>query len=452
MIKIRKKIFYCLLQRIFLEYKFRCLFLSNEPKNVKSHIVIDFNQKYWKWLIILLCAAYCIFENSGKGDFYIFLSAADDLKLRENIFDKKYVDGYHYYYSVLFALILKPFAAMPFFLVKFFWLFLNALLFFNLLQILYMSRFAAKLNNRQKNIFLLFTFIVSLRFFINNIHHSQITILILWCCIKGLVLISENKPVRGALILAWGINIKLLPIVFVPYLIYRGYFIAALLTIGFYIFFMFFPSLIIGHEYNMTLLSTWGALINPTNQIHVLDVDERSFHGLTTLLATLFVKDVPDVYALKINRNIADVSIETLSKIILVTRLILIAITLYFLKLKIFVKAKTGFLQCVETSYILLLIPLIFPHQQHYAFLFAIPAFTTIMYFLIADGSTYKHRKTVIALMIFIGLCFNLKLLLGEFNDYYDHFKLITYCALLLIPLLADVSKKASGQMLSPAT
>ncbi len=411
--------------------------------------MINFNRKYWKWLIILLSAAYCVFEVNGRGDFYIFLSAANDLNLQENIFDKKYVDGYHYYYSVLFALILKPFVALPFFWVKFVWLFLNALLFFNLLQMLYKSAFANQLSNRQKNIFLFLVFIVSLRFFINNIHHSQITILILWCCIKGLILISDNKPIPGALILALGINIKLLPIVFVPYLIYRGYFKAALLTALFYIVFMFFPSLIIGHQYNMALLSTWGALINPTNQIHVLDVDERSFHGLSTLLATLFIKDVPDVYALKISRNIADVSIESLSKIILVTRLILIAFTLYFLRLKFFTKAKTVFLQCVETSYILLLIPLIFPHQQHYAFLFAIPAFTTIMYFLIANGITYKHRKATIALMIFIALCFNLKLLLGEFNDYYDHFKLITYCALLLIPLLADVSKKASGQKLN---
>ncbi len=404
--------------------------------------MLDFKQKYWKWLIILLCAVYCFFEADGKGDFYIFLSAANDLGKGQDIFSNTYVDGYHYYYSVLFALILKPFVALPFLTVKFCWLLLNALLFFNLLQMLYRCNFIAVLNNYQKNLILFIVFFVSLRFFMANIHLSQITLLILWCCIKGLNLIADAKPISGALILAIGINIKLLPIVFIPYLIYRGYFKAACFTVAFYFAFMFFPSLIIGHEYNMSLLSAWAKLINPVNQNHVLDVDERSFHGLSTLLSTLFVKDVPDQFALKIPRNIADVSIETLSKIILFVRVILIAFTLYFLKLSFFKKAKNTFCQCIELSYILLLIPLIFPHQQHYAFIFAIPAYTVILYFLIVNPDSFKNKKIIIALLVLIYVVFNLKLLLGQFNVYYEHFKIITYFALLLIPLLTIVSIK----------
>jgi len=103
-------------------------------------------------------------------------------------------------------------------------------------------------------------------------------------------------------------------------------------------------------------------------------------------------------------------------------------------------------LQSIEVSYILLLVPLIFPHQQHYAFLFALPAFSVVAYFLMIKPETYKYRKITVALLILIGLSFDLKLLLGEFNAYYDHFKIITYSALLLIPLLAYVSKKISKQ------
>jgi hypothetical protein len=40
---------------------------------------------------------------------------------------------------------------------------------------------------------------------------------------------------------------------------------------------------------------------------------------------------------------------------------------------------------------------------------------------------------------VVIFLCGNLKILLGEFNRYYEHFKILTYGALLLIPLLAWV-------------
>jgi len=403
----------------------------------------DFKQKYWKWLIPILCAAYCFLEAGNPGDFYIFLSAASDLNIEENIFEKKYVDGYHYYYSVLFALILKPFVSMPYFWVKFFWQFFNALLFFDLLKMLYRSEFVKNLDLKKQNLFIILVFIVSLRFFVDNIHTSQITILILWCCIKGVYLISKDKPLTGAMVLAIGINIKLLPIVFIPYLIYRGYFKAALFTVLFYFIFLFAPSAIIGHQYNMDLLATWLKLINPANAIHVLDVDERSFHGLSTLLSTLLVKNVPDVYALNIPRNIADVSMETLSLIILIVRGSLIAFTLYFLRLSVFQKAKSVFLQALEVSYILLLIPLIFPHQQHYAFLFAVPAFVVVMYDVIVNSGNSKYKKVIIVFLVLIYLTFNLRLLLGAYNEYYDHFKIITYSALLLIPLLVIVSKNA---------
>lgn len=409
--------------------------------------MVDFKQKYWKWVILIGCGVYCFFEAAGKDDFYIFLSAADDLKAPINVFEKTYVDGYHYYYSVFFALLLKPFVSLPYSTLKFCWLFFNCLLFINLLQILFKSDLVKKLPVQKQSLFVILVFISSLQFFTENINSSQITILILWCCIKGLMLIENQKLVAGAAILALGINIKLLPLVLIPYLFYRGYFKAVVYTICFYFGMMFLPSFIIGYEYNMQLLSTWLSLINPLNKAHVLDVAERSFHGLSTLLSTLFVENIPDEYALKLKRNIADVNLETLSKIILGARLFLISLTLYFLKFNFFKKAKSNLSLCLEVSYILLLIPLIFPHQQHYAFLFAIPAFSLILYFIFLNNA--HSNKVIIGLTILIYLIFNLKLLLGVFNSYYEHYKIITYAALLIIPILIYISRRKlffSGQ------
>jgi hypothetical protein len=423
------------------EYKFRCLFLSG-----RIFALPDFGRKYWLWLLPLLCAVYCAVEAiGGGGDFYIFLSAADDLG-KENIFEKKYVDGYHYFYSVFFALLLKPFVSLPYYWLKFSWLLLNALLFFDLLRMLYKSNLVSELKPKQRSWFIILIFICALRFFTDNIHTSQITILILWCSIKGLELIFSGHPLKGAAVLALGINIKLLPLVFIPYLIYRAQFKAAFFTVLIYISLLFFPSLIIGHQYNMSLLHTWLSLINPSQQIHVLDVDERSFHGLSTLFSTLLVKNVPDVYALNIPRNIADVSLQTLATVILIVRLILASFTLYFLRLKFFSKAQSLLQQCFETSYILLIIPLIFPHQQHYAFLFAIPSLSLLIYFLMRD--TESHPM-LIALTILIAITFNLKMILGEFIKYYDHFKIITWAALLLIPTLAYAFKKSRKKITS---
>jgi hypothetical protein len=403
-----------------------------------------FKNKIWLFVLLAITLVVCFFEADGKGDFYIFLSATGDLMKGDNFYENKYVDSYHYFYSVLFALILKPLYYLPFFWIKFCWLVFNTILYFHLFQLLTKHPLLQTLTEKQKSVFILLAFIFSLRFFLGNLHNSQITILILWTCVYGLYLIINNKPISGAAILAIGINIKLLPIVFLPYLIYRGYFKAFAFTVLFYFIYLFSPSMFIGHNYNLSLIKTWLSLINPINQIHVLDVEERSFHGLSTLLSTLLVKDVPDVYALPYKRNFADVAIPTLSQVLLAVRLILVSFTLYFLKWKPFIKAKTNWQQCLEISYILLLIPLIFPHQQHYAFLFAVPAFTICMLYFISNYySLSKNSKRYLYFFLsIIYLLANLKLLLGTFNDYYDHYKILTYGALLLIPILAWVNSK----------
>ncbi|MBA2610708.1 MAG: DUF2029 domain-containing protein [Bacteroidetes bacterium] len=403
-----------------------------------------FKNKIWLFVLFLVAIVFCFIEAKDKGDFYIFLSATGDLIKGENFYENKYVDGYHYFYSVLFALILKPFYGLPFFWLKFTWLLLNALIYFKLFNMLAKSKLVASLKEKQQTLFLFLVFLFSFRLFLDNMHASQITLVILWCCIYGLYLITNNKPLSGSAILALGINIKLLPIVFLPYLIYRGYFKASAFTVLFYLAYLLAPSIFIGHGYNMSLLKTWLALINPSNQAHVLDVEERSFHGLSTLLSTLLVKEVPDVYALSLKRNIADVSISTLGTILLLVRLALASFTLYFLKWKPFLKARSVWQQFTEISYLLLLIPLIFPHQQHYAFLFAVPAFAIVLlYLMMYINATPKHTKlSVYILLALIFLCVNLKLLLGAYNNYYDHYKILTYGVLLLIPLLIWVSNK----------
>ncbi|MBA3681141.1 MAG: DUF2029 domain-containing protein [Bacteroidetes bacterium] len=403
-----------------------------------------FKNKIWFFAIFLIAIVFCFIEARDKGDFYIFLSATGDLNIGENFYENKYVDGYHYFYSVLFALLLKPVYSLPFFWLKFCWLLLNTGIYINLFYMLVKSKAVALLNEKQKVVFIFLVFAFSLRLFLDNMHSSQITLLILWCCIYGLYLITNNKPISGAAILALGINIKLLPIVFLPYLIYRGYFKAFAFTVLFYAIYLFAPSVFIGHDYNMSLLKTWLGLINPSNQNHVLDVEERSFHGLSTLLSTLFVKDVPDVYALPYKRNIADVALPTLGKLLLFTRLALAAFTVYFLKWKPFIKARSFWHQYIEISYLLLLIPLIFPHQQHYAFLFAVPAFAIVLLYLILKKNELSKTSalTVSGSLILIYLSVNLKLLLGMLNPYYDHYKILTYGALLLIPLLVWVINK----------
>jgi hypothetical protein len=386
-------------------------------------------------------AIYVFIESQGNGDLFIYLSASSDVFDGVNIFEKKYVEGYHYFYSVLFAIVLKPFSYLPLQLANLIWLALNLFL---VIRIFMLIKNLLPLHDFTKKELLILRiggFLFSLRFIHENLHHLQITILILFLSLQGMQLVFSNKPKPfwGALLIALGINIKLLPIVLVPYLFYRGFFKAGVYIILIYAGLMFVPALVIGWEQNQLLLATWSELINPFNSNHVLDTEERSFHGLSTLLSTLLVQNPGDVYALNIKRNIADISIEQLNVILNTLRGLLVLFTFYFLRSKPF-QSNVGLKHRFwELSYILLLIPLIFPHQQHYGFLFICPAFIFCLYYFLRNRKTFSKGKYyfMMSLGIVIYMLCNLKLILGNYNEYYEHFKILTYGALLLIILLA---------------
>jgi uncharacterized membrane protein len=411
--------------------------------------MLDKKEKVVIGCLAVVAIFYCIVEAFNEGDLSIYLSAAGELKSHGNIYTTTYIqEQYHYYYSVMFAIVLLPFYAMPYYWVKLGWLLLNLSLFVHLLSLLWSSNFVRKLSRARQRWFTILVLVFSFRFLHQNIHAAQITILILWCATYGVLLVCRGRSISGALLLAIGINIKLLPIVFIPYLLYRGYFKACAFVLIFLLIGFLLPSVFIGHEYNLSLFSSWLRMINPANSEHVLDVDERSFHGLSTLLATLFVGQVPDWYALNLKRNIANVSLETLSLMLFCVRVALVLLTFYFLRFKPFTRVRYAWQQVLEISYILLLIPLLFPHQQHYAFLFTVPAFSVVLYYLILKKEVLPRSqfRFITGILIVIYLSANLKILLGAFNDYYEHFKILTYGALLLIPLLLWVGRDRSFQ------
>ncbi len=395
---------------------------------------------YKTYILLLIALVYiCIEASQVGGDFVIFLTASQDLYEGVNIYTKTYFDGYHYLYSVLFALLLKPFTLLPPSLSLFIWLGLNLFFLYRIWKIICTYFNLSAFSEQQHFLFVFLSFVFAGRFIRDNFHLAQMTTLMLYLSLEGLQFIQHNKPKPGAALIALGINIKLLPLVLLPYLIWRKQFKAAVYTFAFFCFFLALPAVFIGKQQNKQLLGDWWQSINPTQQQHVIDVDERSFHGLSTLLPTLLMESVPDIHALTLKRNVADVSVETVNVVLNSVRLILIVFALYFLGHRPFQEFENKEKVFWELSYILLLIPLIFPHQQYYAFLFTMPASTYLLYYLITQkNSLSKNRfKLISAILVFVYLCFNLNLILGEFKAYYEHYKIITYGALLLIPLLA---------------
>ena len=263
------------------------------------------------------------------------------------------------------------------------------------------------------------------------------TILVLYLILESISQIRSGNKKTGALILALGINIKIMPIVILPYLLWRKEFRTAAWCVFFYAALLFLPAVVIGFQQNNFLIKEWWVQVDPTQTKHVIDVEERSFHGLSTLLPTLLMEHVPDVYALPVKRNIANLSETQVGLVLNVVRLLLVGFALFFLRSKPFTAAASKRSAFWELSYIVLLIPLIFPHQNKYCYFYLFPA-AYLFYYLFTIQAISKRKKIVTwSVLAFSFLCFNLYLLLGEFNAYYEHFKIITYGALVLIPVLA---------------
>lgn len=403
-------------------------------------------------LLLLLIA---FIEATGHGDFDIFLSASNDLSEGKNIYQIKYHNWYHYYYDVFFALIISPLKYLPLYWANFVWLLLNLCFSYRIWKIILNYLPVDILTKKQIQILTIVSFTLISALWLKNIHLSQMTIFILYLCLEGLSQIEKDKPFWGGLLLGLGISIKIMPIVLIPYLVYRGYFKGAAFAIICTVGILLVPALFIGMEYHWFLLSERWSLINPLNVEHQLDIDERSFHSLTTFLAVLLTDTTGHTLTMSLKRHIANVDLDTLKMIITSVRLILVLGALYFIRSWPFRKTESKLQVLYECSYILLAIPLIFPHQQHYAFFLVFPAITYLVFYYILKFSMQNSLVTLPKklfwgfLFLFIFFLLNSHFILGAYQNFYDHYKTLTYGILILIPLLAMASPSKIDRFIS---
>lgn len=382
----------------------------------------------------------------SEGDFKIFLGAAELLaagkspyhqwiNVNENNFGL-------YYYSPFWAMILIPFSLVPQFITNLIWLSLNVFFIIRIKDFLteYIKPF--NFSQKQLNIILLATFLMSVRFIFYNFGMIQMTIFLLWGILESLNLTRQKKYFLSGALLALVINIKLLPLVVIPYLLYRKEFHTTLYVVIFSVCFIFIPALVLGWSENIYFHSEWWSVINPANPEHLHEV-ELGPHSLTALIPTLLISSEGHLpYA----RNIVDLDSGSVAVILNAVRLSLIILTIYFLKWPPFIRARDDMENIREISYILLLVPLIFPHQQKYSFLMALPAQFYLASFLVM---LYPGHKNILSRFKWgtVLFCVTLSFVLmtmttdgvvgRELNRVSQHYKAITYGALLLIiPLM----------------
>lgn len=384
-------------------------------------------------LIILAYIFVCYIAASDGGDFDVYLDAAIKLNNGQNIYAPPFIHGLQYYYSPLFALILIP-TTGNFVITEFFWLLLSGVFLVRTFYLIKAYINVDLLTNREYLFLVIITSFFILRFVMYNLFIVQVTIFLLWAMFESISLVNKRKSALGGLLLAFAINVKLMPLVAIPYLLYRLKFKAVIYAVLFSISLLFIPAIFIGYDYNTFLLKEWGAIINPVNSEHLIEF-ETNFQSFVGMIP-VFLTETSGEF--EYGRNIINLSENTAILIMNVIRLFFIAFTLYFLG---FSKKNdlNDLSELRALAYIALLTPMIFPHQQKYAIIFIYPMIIYLTYYsllLWKNDKSIKSKIFVFSLLIislifspFIGSDF-----LGRTSyDLLHYFRILGLAVLFLI-------------------
>lgn len=389
-----------------------------------------------KIAILLFIVIISISTAKDGGDFDVYLEASRKLYNGENIYAPPFIHGLQYYYSVFFALILIPFSSIVF-LTEVFWSVLSLLLLYRTLSIVKSYFDFSILTNRQQHIWIILTILLSLQFILYNISMIQITMFLLWGIFESINFINKKKNILAGTLLGVIINIKIMPILILPYLFYRGYFKAFISAVFTFILLLFLPALFIGQDYNQFLLREWWTIINPSNKEHLFETGIGT-HSLVALIPVYLTETVGEM---DFKRNIFNISHQNVEYVINISRLLILALSLFFFKSMPFKKEANKLKSFWEISFFVLIIPLLLPHQQKYAFLLAIPIVCYLLNFFIYTYGKIKTKGYYFTLSVFICCMLFFSPLYGSdiigrfLFDYTQHYRFLTFATLFLIPI-----------------
>jgi len=384
------------------------------------------------YFLILVGIVFLLAELNRVSDFGIFLEASKDLQEGKNIYQIWYGVGFRYYYSPLFALILTPLTYIPNYLAASLWSFLGMALFIRTIYLLHGYILKTTEPGKLNGLFILSGITVIYA----NFHNNQMSAFLLWVIIESLEQVRKGHWSAGSIILALGINIKLIPLVLIPYLVYRKRYKAAITTLFLIVGFWLLPAIFIGWDFNIALLKSYWNYINPTLSQNVLDIDEPGLLSLSSLITTWFT-DQFSLNELGLRRHFLVLSDKTIGIIIFSVRIVFILISLYFLKWPPFTKPRSHAHQLWEISYLCLVAPLIFPHQQNYGFFLILPALFYILYIF---RNKIMHVKLWLRVLFILGLVLiNTELIFGAYKKILLNYKVLTYGVLILMFVLTQL-------------
>jgi len=197
--------------------------------------------KYILYFIVFAYILFCAIQAAlYGGDFDVYLHAGVQIKNAQNIYQPPFFKSFQYYYGPIFALILAPLSSLPSSISEFFWVFLICFFLYRVV-IICSTYFPDLKTQKEKFTWIVFTLFCTYRFIIDDVNMIQVTTFLLWATLESFDLFEKKKLGLGGALLALAITIKLLPLLFLPYLFYRGSWKALAFTLFFIGVFLLAP-------------------------------------------------------------------------------------------------------------------------------------------------------------------------------------------------------------------
>lgn len=392
-------------------------------------------------LLAIVFLGYLIVRtHRGGNDINVYLFAAQQLLDHQNIYIQNPFN--FYLYSPLFALLLSPLTLADMAIARVLWMILNVALAVRLWFVLH--GLVGDLSPRRRHLWSFLIIVLSLGFLNHNFVLGQVTILILWLTIEGLFQIQRGNTLIGSALLALGINFKIIPMLALFYLGIKGQFKAITYTLVCFGFTLLLPAFFIGFKYNAELLSAWKNVINPSGERFAFE-DNDGCHSLNAVLPAYFFdfnsierSIAPYKRNVAYPRRIVHIPYETLSVILLLSRLLVLGIFLLALLPRSWIYGNPGkliqrFWQTLKNDFaarnsklefnlrvflweiglLCLVTLLIFPHQMKYSMLYFVPAGAYLIMCMI-PGSQIRVTSVGKLLLILAGLLMLVLAIMGR--------------------------------------
>ena len=398
---------------------------------------ITITQGIWLFVVLIISiSGFIDFINNHNygGDWMMYMNAARAYSAGlplYHVWIKQVENMNMYLYSPFFSFILVPITFLPSALSLMMWYFFKIILLYRIFIIAFHLTDYYKLKEKQRAIIITGSFLFATRFLLYDFDLGQITLFLLWTMVEGWYQLSKGRNLVASFLFALGIFIKILSIIFIPYLIYKKKFRTLTYFFGWTIIIAFIPFIAGRWSYNMYLLKEWLTMLQP------MISHNKNYNATTVVLHDLF-DAVPAWYsyiALSMHRvfSFQDPSNEQLRIVVYILMGFFGVAFLYLAWLNKKIDGKEY--QFSEMAYLAGCIPIIFPFQQKYSYVLIIP----LIIFMMNEFAEKRLTRFEIVILVisFILMVLTTDGLIGRHLNYItQQLKLITIGGILLLALL----------------